>query len=183
MNRKIIFRGKTIATGEWVFGDLEQRRATSRVFIHQYNDDGTYKGQAEVMPGTVGQFCNMQDHDGHDIYEGDMVVEMRPIDCPMEPCPHYHDEVKDGNDWWCDCNCNCPEVEDWEKIHVVDLDDFRFWLADETFGYEGEDMIRSKNTRIFGNVHDRCDWSEMSNSERTDFLGEVREEHIKPFED
>lgn len=102
------------------------------------------------MPGTVGQFCNMQDHDGHDIYEGDLVVEMRPIDCPIEHCPHYHDEPKDGNDWWCDCKCDCPEIEDWDKIHVVDLDTFRYWLADEGFGYEGEDMIHTeKRDEVF----------------------------------
>lgn len=45
--REIKFRGRA-AQGEWLYGDLEYRRATGVAIIHTYNEDGTYNRQEEV---------------------------------------------------------------------------------------------------------------------------------------
>ena len=69
MNREIIFRGKRVNTGEWVFGCLTQlqqdqvaiydnRPCASSLQLWQYIQFHTY----EVIPETVGQFTGLYDN-------------------------------------------------------------------------------------------------------------------------
>lgn len=69
MNREILFRGKRVDNGEWVYGHLIKgaTRYVIQESIAQYP-------QYEVIPETVSQYTGLTDKNGKKIFEGDILT-------------------------------------------------------------------------------------------------------------
>lgn len=71
--REIKFRGRDLASGKWVYGDLHV--LCDKPHIHTAKSSYPFAGQRSfVDPSTIGQFTGLYDEDKREIYEGDLVM-------------------------------------------------------------------------------------------------------------
>ena len=147
--REILFRGKRIDNGEWVYGSfcmdaIEQFNGLCGVdgFIRLYDKAKGKMQTYEVDRETVGQYTGLMDKNGKRIFEGDIVAQNW----------YDYDEPRDdsfGKVVFCEYDCS---------FSVMDVNKDGFMPLGRCGSYHWE-------VEVIGNVHDNPELLEDFNKE------------------
>lgn len=147
--REILFRGKRIDNGEWIYGYLNQHRGNIRYdcdcepiadgcyYINDWQtkiDTVMYGQDYKVDPDTIGQFTGLTDKNGMKIFEGDII------------------EYTDG--------CN-----DWLGAVKYASDDAQFVVRFIGGDVESFDNLYSGDCEVIGNIYDNTERLEVSGND------------------
>lgn len=139
--REIKFRGKRVGNGEWVYGYYKYSKILDEHII--VGDDCV---SYTVIPETVGQSTGLEDRDGDEIWEGDVVRIEHDI---TETQSVGSIENKDLSVW--EEVVETFEVED-VVVFVNGSFDVQEWAVGTFTPYEIE---------IIGKIHDRPELMEV----------------------
>lgn len=149
--RDILFRGKRIKDGKWMYGllDDENHGADFTAILPNRNDAARYVSW-RVDPDTVGQYTGLQDKNGKRIFEGDIFK--------------FPDEVFESYDTSCGTEYNSWDTENYGVVGFCEFTG-RFDFVQYRFNQSSVDADLHENhnmefhdfvceLEVIGNIHD-----------------------------
>ena len=127
--REILFRGKRVDNGEWVYG--LPYKAKYGCISSIINDD---EERFLIFPETVGQYTGLTDKNGKEIYEGDIVCTRFPKECEHA-----------GN------ICSLGDILFRDGMFGIE---WTQWKNDTFWGLRRIDEDFHKEIEVIGNIHD-----------------------------
>lgn len=138
--REILFRGKRVDNGEWVYGDLLTKGIDFdyAIRVHGANELGS-SDIAVIDPETVGQYTGLTDKNGTKIFEGYIVREWS----------HWH---KNLSATISDIGC---------YLVVCDYLGSLYLKKNTSCGEVSTPLIRTSIVEVIGNIHDNPELLEV----------------------
>ena len=149
--RDILFRGKRIDNGEWVYGNYCYAELIDKSgyedLIIEYPADGETR---RVIPETVGQYTGLTDKKGKKIFDGDIIryADLYNYNCYLERIdnPEVYDNIDLGNIWTID-----------EVVYGIKVGYPAFDLNKHDFETNGLSELSESGQyfyEVIGNIHD-----------------------------
>lgn len=136
---EILFRGKRVDNGEWVYGTYGRHTSFDAMIIDRpyldSNGDLTALNFWTVNPETVGQYTGLTDKNGVKIFEGDIVKEYKTKD-------KVKGVVKFG------------EYQSGINKYADDLGFYVEWTTENFLIQELGYWCRKNMLEVIGNIHD-----------------------------
>ena len=125
--RKILFKGKRIDNGRWIYGSPIFQ--DGYVLIRFWNSEEFEFEEHLIAPESVSEYTGLTDKNGNKIFEGDIVKHHRSL--------WGADNSDIGTIQWCQKTCKFYRTSKFDTVHIVEI-----W-EDTAQEYE-----------VIGNIHD-----------------------------
>ena len=137
-NREILFRGKRVSDGEWVYG-LPMEGFDSDVIIRNKTnfEETEYFVPYPVNPESIGQFTGLTDKNGKKIFVGDIV---------KIPDLEFIDFVDNGT--------SSPDEKYEDGIVEIFFDEGGFCFNHPNTDTPCPIFYNIRETEVIGNIHD-----------------------------